>query len=282
MNIPALLLVLCSGFITAIWHLLAKQSTDKFAFLWWVQVVGLIFYFPLMLHSLDTVSWSFTDIKLILGTVIIHGLSVLSLAKMYTHNDFSVAYPVARGIAPLIVMFLAVVCIGEKISIGIFFSVCVVAVGIYVTFCSGLNHNGFKKLLTTNGRWAFITGLFIAGYSAWDKITLQHVPPLAVNWAGNFGNLLFLLPLAQHNVKQEWKQKSSTLVAAGIMSSGAYLLFLIANTMAPLTRIAAVREISIVVSTVLGICFLKEPFGIVRIVGAIFILMGVVFLTLLR
>ena len=108
------------------------------------------------------------------------------------------------------------------------------------------------------------------------------IPPLAVNWAGNFSNLLFLIPLAHKNIQQEWKQKSRTLLAAGVMSSGAYLLFLIANTMAPLMRIAAAREIGIVMSAMLRVCFLKEPFGKTRILGAILVTTGVVLLTVLR
>ncbi len=66
----------------------------------------------------------------------------------------------------------------------------------------------------------------------------------------------------------------------GIVSPLAYLLVLVAMTVARVSYVAPAREIGIVFGTALGVVLLREPAGRLRLLGAALITLGVVILAL--
>lgn len=64
--------------------------------------------------------------------------------------------------------------------------------------------------------------------------------------------------------------------AIGSLSLLAYMLVLITYTFAPVSYGGAIREISIVFGALAGWLWLKESFGLVRVVGAVAIFAGIV------
>ena len=70
------------------------------------------------------------------------------------------------------------------------------------------------------------------------------------------------------------------ILLAGFCMFGAYSLVLAALTFAPAAPVAAVRETSIVVATVLAAVFLKENVTRARLAGAVVVEAGVALLAL--
>ncbi|MGH3134388.1 MAG: EamA family transporter [Gaiellaceae bacterium] len=64
-------------------------------------------------------------------------------------------------------------------------------------------------------------------------------------------------------------------VAAAVCSFAAYLLVLLALSLAPAAAVAAVREASILFAVGLGALVLREPVGPGRVTGAAFVVTGV-------
>jgi multidrug transporter EmrE-like cation transporter len=124
----ALLLVIVSGFVHAVWNLFTKQSTSKPHFLLLCQVVSVSLYLPVAIvwfwpHTIPTAGWG-----LILISTLIHGAYIWLLSRVYTIGDLSKAYPIVRGTAPLLVPIIAVLALGESLSIyGWIAVVCIVA-----------------------------------------------------------------------------------------------------------------------------------------------------------
>jgi drug/metabolite transporter (DMT)-like permease len=70
-------------------------------------------------------------------------------------------------------------------------------------------------------------------------------------------------------------------VIAGVAAFGAYALVLAALQRASAASVAAVRETSVVIATVLAGAFLKEPVGPARICGAVLVAGGVALISLM-
>src|SRR5437762_8821841 len=71
-------------------------------------------------------------------------------------------------------------------------------------------------------------------------------------------------------------------VAVGVLMMAAYLAVLAAMAMAPVSYVVAAREVSIVVTAVLGVLVLRERHSATRIAGAAVIFAGLVVIALAR
>jgi uncharacterized membrane protein len=69
-------------------------------------------------------------------------------------------------------------------------------------------------------------------------------------------------------------------VGIGAASAGAYLLVLLALRLASAPAVAAVRETSVVIATVLAALVLRERVSAVRVAGAVLVAAGVAVLAL--
>jgi len=62
---------------------------------------------------------------------------------------------------------------------------------------------------------------------------------------------------------------------AGVLMRGGYMLVLYAMSIAPVSYILALRQVSVVIGALMGVVFLKESYGRVRVIGSIIIFLGV-------
>jgi uncharacterized membrane protein len=60
---------------------------------------------------------------------------------------------------------------------------------------------------------------------------------------------------------------------------GGYMLVLLAMSIAPVSYILALRQVSVVIGALMGVVFLKEKYGRIRIIGSIIIFLGVFILS---
>ncbi|MCL5116274.1 MAG: DMT family transporter [Firmicutes bacterium] len=277
----AIFLVIMSGLLHAVWNLLAKRSVNHVVFLWSFQWVAVVVYLPWALaaigrHPVPMRGW------MLLGlTAGVHGTYVLLLANMYSLGDLSQVYPLMRGVSPIMVPVLGVVLLGERLSAPGWLGVGAVIAGI------GMLGDWRRPMASKSPRslsqatWLAIgVGLSIAAYTTLDKVTLRDVPAVALNDGSNLGNLIALSWWAMRSrvIQIEWAAHWKTIIMAGIVSPGGYLLFLTALQMAPVARLAPMREIGTVIATILGIVVLKEPQGWRRMVASGLITVGVILL----
>jgi drug/metabolite transporter (DMT)-like permease len=138
MTALALLLIAASALMHASWNYLTKSSRDKLAFLWAAGIAGSVFFLPLLLWT-DAGSWS---ARVWLGFGLgagIRALYFLSLGAAYTRGDLSIVYPVARGIAPVLVPVTAAALLGERLSAAGGLGVAAVVLGVYLVHVPALN-----------------------------------------------------------------------------------------------------------------------------------------------
>jgi drug/metabolite transporter (DMT)-like permease len=276
----AVLLVLGSGFIHAVWNLFTKRSMNKNVFLWCCQLIAIAVFLPWTILELDSVDYTFTTVALVAASMLLHGLYVVLLAAAYSIGDLSQVYPIMRGTSPLLVPLAGVLLLGEKLSPFGWAGVALIVAGILLS--SGIKFQRGQGASLKAPLLALSVGLCIAGYIVIDKLALELVPAVVLNEASNVGNVLALSWAAFRSgaIRKEIKVNWKIILLGGILAPGGYLLFLFALSLAPVAQLAPMREIGTVFGTVLGIFILREAQGGRRLIASLTITAGIIVLGL--
>jgi len=290
MNGTALVIVLASAFLHAGWNYLLKKSDRKIVFIWWFLLVSAVIYLPMLLYFLPESAIPPGGWLCIVASGLIHGAYFWFMGGAYQRGDLSLVYPLARGSGPLFVPMLAVLLLGEEIAplggIGILF----IIGGIYCVHLCSFSRSAFlepfRALRGGASLWALSTGLAIAFYSLVDKVGVGLVYPPVYIYIMMLITWLTLTPWVlireRHGLKAEWRRHKGAIAAVGFLSGFTYLMILFALTISKVSYVAAVREVSIVLSAYLGIVCLGEKHGRQKLLGAILIALGVIAIGLSR
>ena len=284
MSATALLLVLTGAFCHAIWNIVAKKSGGGLPFVWLFGMVSIVAALPVagwawFTHpqTFDALMWAAA-----LGSGLIHVLYSLVLQKGYRVSDFAVVYPVARGSGPMLTVLASVALLGENPSLLGWIAVAITLAGVFISAGAGELFRG-----SPDGRrhlgvlWGVLTGLFIAAYTVLDGWAIKSLgmTPILFYTVGLAFRSLLLAPFALRQpdaLRLQWRQHREAILIVGILSPLAYLLVLFAVQLAPLSYVAPVREISMLIGTFIGASLLKESLKTSQYLGAAVMLLGVV------
>lgn len=283
MNSIALSLVITGALLHALWNLLAKKASGGLPFVWLFGVVSLGVALPFGLSSwlsnaqqLTAPAWF-----AIIGSALVHVAYSLVLQKGYRESDFSVVYPLARGMGPLFAVIGAIVVLGEAPSL-------LGWLGIFAVFAGIVLVSGIMQTLTALSSkirsglmWGTLTGFSIAAYTVIDgwAVKVLGISPVLYYVLGLALRTAILAPQALRNpqdLRSQWRANARYIIAVGALSPLAYTLVLFAMTMAPLSYVAPIRELSMLVGVLLGAKLLRESLTPSRIIGTTFIVAGVI------
>jgi uncharacterized membrane protein len=286
----ALAIVLASAFLHAGWNYLLKTSERKIVFIWWFLLASMALYAPPFLYYYRKIEIPPAGWLCIVATGLIHGVYFWCIGGAYQRGDLSLVYPLARGSGPLFVPVLAVLLLQEEIAPLGMMGIALIIGGIYSVHLRSFTPSAFlEPFLALRGGaslWALFTGLAIAAYSLVDKVGVGLVYPpvyiyllLVITW-------LVITPWVLIRERQwlasEWRQHRGSIFAVGFLSGFTYLMILFALQMSKVSYVAAVREVSIVLSAYFGIVWLGERHGRQKLIGAVLITAGVVAIGLSR
>ena len=207
------------------------------------------------------------------------------LSAAYRRGELSVVYPIARGSAPLLSVVAGLGLLGERLAPGQLAGVALLLIGILAV-----------TLPQTSGRAtvpALLTGVAIAAYSAVDRVGVRLSTPWLYGWllitllavglaismwvGGKIAGRRNSTPTTVEIPPVTWRQGA----LIGVFMWGGYLLILAALSIAPLSVVAPVREVSVVAVAVWGIWKLRERKGArLKLFGASATLVGVALLAL--
>jgi drug/metabolite transporter (DMT)-like permease len=284
---PALGLVLLAAAAHATWNLLARRADDKLAFLWCGNVVSTALFLPIGVWLLLTEPISVAAWGIVGASAGLEALYYWTLAQAYRHGDLSLVYPMARGTAPILVPILAALFLGERLSglagagIGL---VVLGTVAIHARSLGWPSLGAIGEVLGQPGtRYALLTGLVIAAYSTLDKYGVSLVRPVLYAYLLFAGLSAILLPVVLRRrsaLVREWKLRQGSIVVVGLLAPASYGLVLLALTLAPVSYVAAAREVSVVLAAILGAVVLHEGYGPQRLLGSTAIAAGLMLLVL--
>jgi uncharacterized membrane protein len=286
----AMAIVLASAFLHAGWNYLLKKSERKIVFIWWFLLVCGIVYLPAFLYYFPGSVIPAQGWYCIVATGLIHAVYFSCMGGAYQRGDLSLVYPLARGSGPLFVPILAVILLREEISLLGMTGIALIVVGIYCAhLCSFSGFaflEPFRALRGGASPWALFTGLAIASYSLVDKVGVGLVYPPVYIYLMFVITWMMITPWVlireRRWLKSEWRSRRGSIVVVGFLSGFTYLMILFALQMSKVSYVAAVREVSIVLSAFFGVVCLGEKNGRPKLVGAAFITLGVIAIGLSR
>ena len=174
MSVEALSLILAAAVIHATWNLLNKQASGHATFTWLVAVLSAAFYAPVTITVMEIwqLKVGFIEIGVMAGSAALHTAYFVLLNQGYRAGDLSLVYPLARGTGPLLSSVAAIIFLGERPSLIAVMGALLIIGGVMI-----LTGN-IAQLRQSSNRsavgYALVTGLFIAGYTLWDKQAVSH------------------------------------------------------------------------------------------------------------
>ncbi len=286
----AVALVLLAALLHAGWNIVAKQSGGGAPFALAVALAITLIWAPLglVLAWRDVGAYGAREWVLLGASAVLHVAYISVLLAGYRRADLTVVYPVARGSGPLVTALLSTAVFGERLGHMGTLGVAAIAGGVFLiaggpALLRRTGAAGQRARVRAGLRWGAATGLLIASYTVVDgyAVKVALMSPILVDYLCNVLRVPLLLPLAladkagfARELRAQWKR--ALLVA--LVSPVAYVLVLYAATLAPLSRVAPAREVSMLFAALLGGHLLGERDRGVRLAGAACIALGVALL----
>jgi drug/metabolite transporter (DMT)-like permease len=283
--LTAFLLVSLAAIAHATWNFLAKRASRSKHLIWFSSAAEALLFAPVAGWILEHV-WTTLGLKsalFLLATGVLHLLYTESLLRGYRAGDLTMVYPLARGTGPLLSFVGAVVLLHEHLSL-------LAATGaVLVTFGILLASGGFSALRARHNHagifWGVATGCIIASYTLVDGYSVKTLllSPMLVEYAGNLFRLVVLSGGAYRRrsaLRVEYSQWWREALGIALLTPIGYILVLFAMRLAPISHVAPVREMSMIIGIYFGARFLREGHIVRRLIGSAFITGGVAALAL--
>ena len=273
--------VVFAGLLHACWNAIAHYIPDRRAGLALIAVAYTVVAVPLTLLSPvpPPAAWPW-----IIGSVVTHVIYGFCLLRSYRLGDFSHTYPLARAVAPLLVVAVGVTVLGQHPEPHAWVGLGMLCGGIVLVAAGG--QGGGRSRAATLA--AVATGGFIASYTLIDGVGVAQVPTALVYviWVFALQGPLTLIVLATlrgpRRLAADCRPFLAIGVVSGVVSLVAYGIVIWAQGQAPghTGTIAATREIGIVFAALIGAAAFRERLGVARALGASVALAGIVVLNL--
>ena len=284
----ALGLVIGAAVLHSAWNALTKRALDQLAFLWSSVSLATLLLGPLAFWKLGAEGFPPAALPFVVATIVLHALYFFALGRSYRSGEFSLVYPIARGLGVALVPILALPLFDERLSpLGTAGVALVVLgiIGLHLTPRSGSRAAIHSRRVGPGTWWALLTGLTIAAYSLVDKAGVARLHPVPYIALLGLGSTTLLFPAVfakRAALSREWAVNWPAILAASAMNLTAYLLVLFAFRLSKIGYVVATREISIVFSAIIGSLWLGEGRLGPRLAGAGVVLAGVVCVALAR
>jgi drug/metabolite transporter (DMT)-like permease len=269
--LSAFLLALAAAFVHALWNILLARARDPEAATAVALVVAIVAFAPVaaVVWEADAAVWPY-----VLGSSAFELVYFVLLAAAYRRAELSVVYPLARGLAPVLVLVFGIAALDATSSAAQAAGVCLVGLGVLLVRGLGRQPDprGVFFGVAIAGCIAAYTLIDNGGIELAGPITYLELSMLAPAIAYAAGVVAVKgLPAVRAEV-------NPSSVVAGISTFAAYALVLAALERAAAAPVAAVRETSVVIATAGAALVLRERVGVTRLGGAVLVAAGVALL----
>ncbi|MDR0279159.1 MAG: EamA family transporter [Paucimonas sp.] len=272
-------LVLVAALLHATWNTLVKFSGERLLMIASMDSVALVFAVVMVgfvdVPPADIWPW-------LLASALCELLYRFLLIQAYKVGDLGLVYPLMRGLSPLVVLALTLVFAGEHLSgqqiIGILLIPCGMA-------CLLWHGGGGDRLPWSMLPVVALIGLCIGCYTWLDGQAIRR-------WAQPLDYLVWLtlacslpFPVIASVARRGpfvtfWRTQWKLGLAVGVCVLLSYALVLWAMHLGSVAEAAALREVSVILVVLMGMRYLKEPFGGPRLLACALVLVGMLVMKL--
>ncbi|WP_256077238.1 EamA family transporter [Massilia sp. YIM B04103] len=282
-------IVLLAAFLHAGWNALVKAGKD--AFLTSVLVAS-----GAALISLAALPFlpapAPASLPYVLASTLIHFFYYGLLSAAYRHGDMSLAYPLMRGSAPLMIAIASRPLLGEVLNPQQYLAIACICSGIFGLYLASRHPATAEPVSTlvpgtrvdtgSTGRatlFALLNAVAITAYTLVDGIGARKSgAPAAYTMylfvLTAFGLLAWTLARRPAALRAYARQHWRVALLGGFGTLASYGLALWAMTVAPVAAVAALRETAILFAAAIAALFLREKIGWRRAVAIGFIAGG--------
>ncbi|MFM9926553.1 DMT family transporter [Variovorax sp. H27-G14] len=292
MPLSAFALILLAGVIHASWNIAAKKANGDARFSFQTSVFNMLIWAPVGVTLGWNVvpGWGLTEWGFVVLSGVLHIFYFIVLLRGYRRSDLTVVYPLARGSGPLLSSLVAVLFLGEKISLFGVAGIAGVVIGVFL-IAGGPKlwrkaQDPVQRERVHKGiRYGVLTGGFIAAYTVTDSYAVKFLAmsPILLDYFGNLVRMVLLTPVAlkdRATTARMWREQWKYALLVAAVSPVSYVLVLYAVQQAPISHVAPAREVSMLFAALIGGHLLREGDRLLRLLGALFIAAGVVALAL--
>ena len=278
----AIVLVLVAAVLHAGWNVLLKTSGDTLWTAVRLQAIGTAILLPVGIAAWlwnGRPAVSAEAFGLAIASGVVEAVYFVCLSAAYKRGALSLVYPLARGSAPLLAVAVGIFLLGERLAPLALAGVASLLVGILLVArpWQALQSAGAAQRGAIG--FALATGASIATYSAIDRLGVRATEPwlygsilavaattfLAITVVvGRRVGFLAPAPVADPEARPaNGPLRPGPLrdAVAGVLALAAYLLVLVAYSIAPLATVAPLRESGIVLAAAWGTMRLGEASG---------------------
>jgi len=273
----AFILIIISAMVLAVLNAIFKSGQSMLG----IRLAMSFSYGSLGVLMLPFVPLPSSELATILAlTMVVHFAYQQAQVAAYTETDLTIAYPVSRGTAPLVVAVIAPFLLGDELTIHSLAGVIVISLSV-LSLGWGRGAQATQKGLLLS----LALGLGVAGYTLTDAwgMRVANTPITFMVW-------FFAIDWILMTLWSRWRvgPKLWTLVRVdavrgsicgflGIFSFGfGFYAFRIGNV----AELAALREVSIIFAAIISFVFLGEQVSRRRIFAIAGILAGVLIIRL--
>jgi uncharacterized membrane protein len=273
----------------ALWNLLVKRSRHKTVFIWWMFVAaGSLFSLIVPLLSIPFQRPDSHALMMVSLGAVCFVLYHLFNGRAYRGGDLSIVYPLCQT-SMIYVPIWGIILLHERLS---FPGICGILLVIFGTYSIQLQCltfaelvRPFRNLKSPSVRDALTAGFIYSIGSVAEKSGVGNYSPLYFT----FIMVLIMLILMSGNILRkkyrpligaELREHWGLILCSGPIMMASFLSFRYGLNLSPVSYAVPVRQISIVIGVLIGIIFLRESFGKIRLISSLFIMIGVVLIRL--
>ena len=285
MNIIAILLITSSSILHVYWNYLLKKTINiggDSSLMYGLSIIsGTILYsIPFLVFA----DFSALTLEIMLFTALCGFLLAfygLFLGKAYGRGDLSQVYPLAKT-TPLFTLILGVFVLGETVSVLALIGIFLIILGAYSIHLEDFSVKSFlqpiKSLKHKGSIFAVMSAVFSAGNGLFSKAGLKVTAPLIFVYFSVFFLGLFYIPscfIKKGSVKRQFRKYGKQILKLGLLIIFAYSLIVVSLSFTQLSYVYAFRQVSILLSVIVGSVLLKEKHGKTRIVSSAIVFTGI-------
>lgn len=284
MDTLALLLIVFSALMHALWNMLVKKSKDKTIFIWWMFLSSFSMMSIMVFASGRALPpLSVRYLLLAAAAAVCFVLYHWFTGRAYRDGDLSMTYPLAQT-SMLYVPIWGVLFLDESISLTGLTGILLIIVGAYCIQLRKLTSREifrpFHNLNSPSVQAALCAGLIYSVGALIDKVGVNtysayHFTYVLVFFMLCYMSLNLLRPCYRGRVLAEWRASRALVLWSGPVMLGSFLSFRFGLQLAPVSYAVPVRQISLLIGVLIGIFWLGESFGKIRLTSTSLILLGV-------
>jgi drug/metabolite transporter (DMT)-like permease len=275
-----IILVVISAFMHSLWNLLLKKSSDKHKFNYQMHLLNLAII--TIIFTVFFRKYLYFDVKsVIFGFLagLFFSFYHYFLSLSYKTEDVSKVYPITTS-SPIFVTILAMILLGEKITMLGFLGILTVILGILI-----INAVTIKNFTFTRGVVYAIAAAITYSFGAIvEKTGVGRSNIFLYIYFLTFFMTFFLFIYSRKSTTaghlKFFKENFSYLLAASVVLFLSVVTYRFGLETLNVSYASSIRQVNAVFGVIMGIVLLKEKDILRRLVGSIIIIIGIFFIKL--